>query len=174
MRERVIALLRERGVGLEDIGRLVFELQNRYQKDLTLKECVACVEKVLDKREVQYAVLTGLALDVLAEQGLLPDPLQSIVARDEPLYGVDETLALGITNVYGSIGFTNFGFLDRQKLGILHRLDREEQEQGRVHTFLDDLLAGIAAAAAAKLAHQRADEVAAAARPGEARRAATG
>ncbi len=174
MRSRVIELLLERGVTLEDIGRLVFELQNKYQRDLTLKECVACVEKVLEKREVQYAILTGIALDILAERGLLPEPLQAVVARDEPLYGVDETLALGITNVYGSIGFTNFGFLDRQKIGILHRLDREEQEQGRVHTFLDDLLAGVAAAAAAKLAHQRADEAAGIVRRGKTRRAASG
>lgn len=154
MRDKVIALLRERGVELGDIAELVHSLQNRYQNELTLEECTACVLDVLGKREVQFAFLTGIALDMLAERGSLPEPLQSLVGSDNPLYGVDETLALAITNIYGSIGFTNFGYLDKQKVGILARLDRPAD--GRVHTFLDDLVAGTAAAAAARLAHKRA------------------
>lgn len=157
MRERVIELLRERGVSLRDIGDLVFALQQKYQNGLTLEDCTCCVYDVLGKREVQYAFLTGIAIDTLTEKGLMPEPLQAVLAADEPLYGVDETMALGITNVYGSIGLTNFGFLDRQKIGVLARLDREQREGGRCHTFLDDLLAGLAAAAAARLAHSRAD-----------------
>lgn len=159
MRDLVIEQLRERGVRLEDIGELVLALQQRYQKDLTVEECTRCVYDVLGKREVQFTLLTGIALDRLTEQGLVPEPLQRILAEDEPLYGVDETLALGITNIYGSIGLTNFGYLDRQKVGILSRLDREQALSGRCHTFLDDLLAGVAAAAAARLAHARADGV---------------
>ncbi len=157
MRELVIALLRERGVTLEDIGELVLAVQQRHHPGLTLEDCTRCVHDVLGKREVQYTVLTGIALDQLTERGLVPEPLQTILAEDEPLYGVDETLALGIINVYGSIGLTNFGYLDRQKIGVLARLDGDERRSGRCHTFLDDLLAGVAAAAAARLAHARAD-----------------
>ncbi|HEY8489236.1 MAG TPA: phosphatidylglycerophosphatase A, partial [Thermaerobacter sp.] len=57
-----------------------------------------------------------------------------------------------ITNVYGSIGLTNFGYLDKVKLGVIERLNNEKA-QGRVQTFLDDLVAGVAAAAAARIAH---------------------
>lgn len=157
MRDQVIRMLKERGVTLEDIGELVLALQSKFHDDLSVEECTRCVYDVLAKREVQYAFLTGIALDVLTERRLIPEPLQSILACDEPLYGVDEILALGITNIYGSIGLTNFGFLDRQKLGVLGRLNDEEKLSGRCHTFLDDLLAGLAAAAAARLAHGRAD-----------------
>lgn len=156
MKSRVIDLLAQRGVSLPDIGELVYLLQNKYNNGLLLEECTRCVNEVLEKREVQFAILTGIALDMLAEQKVLPEPLQTIVETDEPLYGVDEIMALGITNIYGSIGLTNFGFLDRQKIGVLSRLDHDEKHNGQVHTFLDDLLAGVAAAAAAKLAHSRA------------------
>lgn len=154
MRAKVIKLLQERGVTVEDIGALVYELQHRYNPDLTVEACARSVFEVLKKREVQNAFLTGIALDMLAERKLLPQPLQGIIERDEPLYGVDEIMALGITNIYGSIGLTNFGFLDRQKIGILMKLDQEEKKMNRVHTFLDDLIAGLAAAAAAKMAHR--------------------
>jgi phosphatidylglycerophosphatase A len=70
---------------------------------------------------------------------------------DESLYGVDETLAMGITNVYGMIGLTSFGYLDKVKPGIIRKLN----EKGKhIHVFLDDLIAGLAAAASARIAHQ--------------------
>ena len=54
---------------------------------------------------------------------MLEEPLQAIVEVDEGLYGVDEILAFSIVNVYGSIGFTNYGYIDKQKPGILERLN---------------------------------------------------
>lgn len=136
-----------------EIGRVVQEIQKPYYPDLTLDECVNGVEMVLRKREVQHAILTGLALDVLAEEKRLPEPLQSIIATDDFLYGVDEILALSITNVYGSIGLTNFGYLDKTKPLIIGQLNMAKN--GRCHTFLDDLVAAIAAAAASRIAHSK-------------------
>ncbi|MDI3280351.1 MAG: phosphatidylglycerophosphatase A, partial [Bacillota bacterium] len=130
----------------------VLELQRSYYPGLTLEACRESVGRVLEKREVQHAILTGIALDMLAEEGVLPEPLLDIVRRDDPLYGVDEILALSIVNVYGSVGLTNFGYLDKAKLGIVKRLNRHRL--GRVNTFLDDLISAVAAAAAARLAHQ--------------------
>ncbi len=147
----VVDELRKRGVEVSDIAKIVIELQEKYHPDLTFSECEQAVEKVLSKREIQHAIYTGIALDVLAEQKLLPQPLQSIMETDEPLYGVDEILALSITNVYGSIGLTNFGYLDKTKLGIIGKLNDHKTQ---IHVFLDDLIAGIAAAAAARIAHQ--------------------
>ena len=140
-----------RGVELEDIAEIVFDLQKDYFEGLTMEMCVENVRAVLRKREAIHAVLTGIAIDEIADQKLFPEPLQSIIAADEGLYGVDEILALGITNLYGSIGLTNFGYLDKHKLGIIHRIDNEKSET--VNTFLGDLIAAVAAAAASRIAH---------------------
>lgn len=154
LREHVIALLAERGVRLHDIAEIVYHIQRDHHLGLRLEDCVESVYEVLRKREVQYALLTGITLDVLTEEGHVPPPLGPILARDASLYGIDEVLALAITNVYGSIGFTNFGYLDKQKIGILARLHNAGKDGRQVNTFLDDLVAGVAAAAASRLAHR--------------------
>ncbi|KUK10310.1 MAG: Phosphatidylglycerophosphatase A [Clostridia bacterium 41_269] len=143
--------LAERGVSIEKIAEIVYVLQERYVEGLTLMECREAVRAVFKKREVQHAVLTGIALDILAEKNALPSPLLEIIRNDESLYGIDEVLAFAITNVYGSIGLTNFGYLDKTKLGIIGELNNGKNKQ--VNTFLDDLIAAIAAAASARLAH---------------------
>src|SRR5690625_3068283 len=149
-------LIIERGVTLKDIAELVHYLQSPYHDNLKLEECLHNVDRVLAKREVQHAILTGIHLDMLAEQNKLDDPLQKIIETDESLYGIDEIIAFSIVNVYGSIGFTNYGFIDKQKPGILERLN--DQSTGEVHTFLDDIVGAIAAAASSRLAHANADD----------------
>lgn len=144
---------RARGVRIEDIAALVLRVQRPHLPNLELADCLASVEAVLGKREVCHAVLTGIALDTLAERGLLPEPLQTALLHDDPLYGIDEVLALAVVNIYGSIGFTNFGHLDKVKPGIVGRVDRRGHAPGRCNTFLDDLIAAVAAAAAARIAH---------------------
>ncbi|WP_044896301.1 phosphatidylglycerophosphatase A [Bacillus alveayuensis] len=149
--------LEERGVTITDIAEIVMKLQQKYIPDITIDECKKHIENVLKKREIVHAVLTGIALDQMAEQKLLPEPLQQLVETDEPLYGIDEILPLSIVNIYGSIGFTNFGFLDKEKYGIIKKLDSEKN--GRVNTFLDDIVAAIAAAAASRIAHHHRDQM---------------
>lgn len=153
MAREIIELLERRGVTVDDIVDIVYTLQKPYHPDLERDPCVTSVMRVLAKREVQYALYTGVALDELAEQKALPEPLQRILETDEPLYGVDEILALSITNVYGSIGLTSFGFLDKEKIGIIAKLNNK---RNGVHVFLDDLVAGVAAAASARIAHRSA------------------
>ncbi len=147
--------LEERGVTLEDIADLVYYLQNKYQDNLTLDTCLENVDRVLMKREVQNAIITGIQLDVLAEQKNLASPLQEILETDESLYGIDEVIALSIVNVYGSIGFTNYGYIDKQKPGILEKLN---DKSNGCHTFLDDIVGAIAAAASSRLAHSAAND----------------
>ncbi|QHA94325.1 phosphatidylglycerophosphatase A [Bacillus sp. N1-1] len=144
--------LKERGVEIKDIADLVFYLQEKYHPNLEIETCIQNVERVLSKREVQNAVLTGIQLDELTERKLLDQPLQDILMKDEGLYGVDEIIALSIVNVYGSIGFTNYGFIDKQKPGILERLN--DKTTGECHTYLDDIVGAIAAAASSRLAHR--------------------
>ncbi|EHI68963.1 phosphatidylglycerophosphatase A family protein [Streptococcus ictaluri] len=144
-------LLQERGVSLTDMAELVLFLQNKYIPHLTLEECLDSVKAVLEKREVQNAIITGIELDKLAESNQLSQPLLTILKKDEGLYGIDEIMALSIVNLYGSIGFTNYGYLDKTKPGIVETLNTKDGHS--CHTFLDDIVSAIAAAAASRIAH---------------------
>lgn len=147
--------LEKRGVTIKDIAELVYYLQSKYHDELDLNDCIENVESVLGKREVQNAILTGIQLDMLAEKNLIEEPLLDMLKRDESLYGVDEIVALSIVNVYGSIGFTNYGYIDKVKPGILEYLN--DKEGTMCHTFLDDIVGAIAAAASSRLAHRAAN-----------------
>ncbi|HHT55778.1 MAG TPA: phosphatidylglycerophosphatase A [Acholeplasma sp.] len=144
----------ERGVELIEIAKLTCELQSQYVKDIKVETCLEHVERVVMKREVQHAILTGLELDILAEKRILSEPLLSMILGDYGLFGIDEILALSIVNVYGSIGFTNFGYVDKLKPGIIGKLDRQGKETGQCNTFLDDIVGAIVAAAASSIAHK--------------------
>ncbi|UOQ94238.1 phosphatidylglycerophosphatase A [Halobacillus shinanisalinarum] len=148
--------LTDRGVTIDDMAELVHYLQSKYHPSLTMKDCRYNVNQVLKKREVQNAIVTGIQLDKLAEQKQLEEPLQSTIEVDEGLYGVDEIIAFSIVNVYGSIGFTNYGYIDKQKPGILQALN--DKSSGQCHTFLDDIVGAIAAAASSRLAHSAVGE----------------
>lgn len=148
--DHILSVLRDRGVTVAPIAKIVYKLQKPYNDLLTLQQCEESIYAVLAKREVQFTLYTGIALDELAEKKMLPQPLQAIMEADEGLYGVDETLALGIVHVYGMIGLTSFGYLDKQKTGIIRKLNDNKEA---IHVFLDDLVAGLAAAASARIAH---------------------
>ncbi|MFE5318813.1 phosphatidylglycerophosphatase A [Paenibacillus sp. NPDC056579] len=154
--QHIVEWLEKRGVTIERIADIVWKLQLPYNPQLKKEACVDSVLAILKKREVQYSLYTGIALDELAEKKLLPEPLQSIMERDESLYGVDETLALGIVHVYGMIGLTSFGYLDKEKIGIIRELN---DNKSHIHVFLDDLVAGLAAAASARIAHKHQDRL---------------
>ncbi|ADC50868.1 MULTISPECIES: phosphatidylglycerophosphatase A family protein [Alkalihalophilus] len=146
--------LKNRGVSIDDIASIVYDLQRPYNAHVTHEQCYESVDAVLCKREIQHAILVGIELDELAEKKQLSEPLQSLIDTDEGLFGVDETIALGSVFGFGSIAVTSFGYLDKQKVGIINELDKRKSE---VHTFLDDLVASIAASAAARLAHRLRD-----------------
>ncbi|WLD95372.1 phosphatidylglycerophosphatase A [Alkalihalobacillus sp. AL-G] len=145
-------LLKERGVRIIDVAEIVYDMQAPYAPGLKMQDCIESVEAVLEKREIQHALLVGIELDKLAEQKKLSEPLQSIVETDEGLFGIDETIAMGAVLGYGSIAITTFGHLDKQKIGIIERLDTKRGSG--VHTFLDDLVASLAANASSRLAHR--------------------
>ena len=70
------ALIR-RGVKIQDIAKIVYELQVPYNKGLSLEQCVDSVESVLRKRELQHAILVSVELDEMAERGQLSEPLSA-------------------------------------------------------------------------------------------------
>ncbi|WP_035512333.1 phosphatidylglycerophosphatase A family protein [Halalkalibacillus halophilus] len=147
--------LEERGVSIESIADIVYQMQKPYNEELSLDDCVMSVDRVLMKREIQHAILVGVELDVLAEKEQLSEPLQSLVKQDEGLFGVDETIALGAALGYGSIAVTTFGHLDKVKVGIIEKLDTKDGKQ--CHTFLDDIVGSIAANASSRIAHRQRD-----------------
>lgn len=147
---KTILALNNKGVEIKDIAEIVYDLQKSYG-EITIEMCEENVLAVLRKRETIHAVLTALAIDEAVEKRLFPEPIQSIIEEDEGLYGIDEILSLSIVNIYGSIGLTNFGFLDKKKIGIIEELDKRKGNE--VTTFSDDIVAAIAAAAASRLAH---------------------
>ncbi|MEJ8786478.1 phosphatidylglycerophosphatase A family protein [Peptoniphilus sp. HCN-40583] len=148
--ETTIEALKDKGVEISDIAAIVYDLQKDYAP-ITMAMCEENVLAVLRKRETIHAVLTALAIDKAVEQERFEEPIQSIIAADEGLYGIDEVLSLSIVNIYGSIGLTNFGYLDKKKIGIIDQLDKRKGSE--VTTFSDDMVAAIAAAAASRLAH---------------------
>ncbi|HHX93831.1 MAG TPA: phosphatidylglycerophosphatase A [Tenericutes bacterium] len=155
LKEETINLLKSRGVTIRDIAELTMFLQAKYHEDLTIEECEETIHSMLDKREVQYAILTCIAFDMAAEENKFIEPVNTLIKEDSILYGLDETLALGVTNLYGSIGFTNYGYIDKVKPGILKELDRKGKAKEMCTTFLDDVVGALAAAAASKIAHTK-------------------
>ena len=158
MYEECVDLLKERGVVLEDIVECVVYLQRDFIEIIDRVEILEIVEGVLNKREVQHALLTGINIDIQTERREFgSSTIEDIITRDEGLYGIDEVLAYGICNLYGSIALTNYGYIDRVKPGIIGRLN--DLNNGQCNTFLDDIVGAIAAASASKLAHSQIEEV---------------
>ena len=152
MKELCVRLLNERGVELKDIAECVVFLQSKYYPQLTVDMAFEGVEAVLEKREVQNAILTGIFLDKSAEEGKVEGPLSEMLLQDEGLYGIDEVLAYGICNLYGSIALTNYGYIDKVKPLIISKLNSKGKQ---CNTFLDDIVGAIAASAASRFAHNR-------------------
>jgi len=149
----VVDLLEKHGVQLTDIAELVKVGQAEFIPNMSTELAIDSVEHVLHKTEVQDAIMTGIALDDLAEAGQIPEPLAGRIKSDHKTYGIDENMVMAILGVYGTISWTNFGYLDRMKPGIIGKLNEEQHNGGRVNTFIDDLVAAVAAAAEARIAH---------------------
>lgn len=147
----IIRNLNKRGVQMDDIVEIVIFLEKDYVHGLDKKLAVHAINKVLHKREAQNAIMTGIELDVLAEEHQLSAPMQRIMETDESTYGIDENLAITLASLYGSVSVTNYGYVDKLKHGVLEKLN--DKSTGKINVFLDDLVGAIAAAACGWLAH---------------------
>lgn len=143
--------LEKKGITYKDIAGITYDLQHNFLPEVKIDEYEEAAFDVMHKRELLNNVMVGLYLDKMATEGKLDEPLQSIVAHDVGVFGVDETLALQIANMYGSIGVTNYGYVDRVKPGVIGKLDTSKES---VNTFIDDIVGAIAAAVAGKIAHK--------------------
>lgn len=146
----VVKELDKRGIDEWTVGNAAYAMQHQYYPDVTVEQFGSELTNVLKKREVLNNLAVGFALDDLANRSLLPEPLQTIVANDLGAFGVDEALALSITQLYGTVSSTNYGHADKEKIGFAKELDNSN---GEINTFSDDLFSALASAVCARFAH---------------------
>lgn len=146
-----IEKLNERGVKVEEIALVAYNQQLKYNPTVSMDECIISVKKILSLRDVFHLLQLGAEIDRLAEAGLLKGPIQDIINYDLGVFGIDEIFGLDIARLYGAIGQTNFGDIDVNKPGIVNQLNEEGKKDGVCHTFLDDIVGAIAAAAATRV-----------------------
>ncbi|MFI3251770.1 MAG: phosphatidylglycerophosphatase A [bacterium] len=155
-----IETLKQRGVSIDEIALISFNQQSKYTKDVSMDVCVESVIKVLSYRDIFHHVQLGAEIDRLTEEKLFKGPIQDILYHDLGLFGIDEVLGLDISGIYGVIGKTNFGDVDINKPGIVDKLNEEGKKEGHCHTFMDDIVGAIAAAASTRVAQVMNEELA--------------
>ena len=146
-------ILEERGVKLEDIAAIAYRQQSRYNPNINMEDCLESVKKIISYRDIFHIILLGVEIDKLTEQGKLSSPIQDILKADLGLFGIDEIFGLSIAQEFGVIGQTNFGDIDVNKPGIVRELNEHgKSDCEECHTFLDDIVGAIAAAASTRVA----------------------
>lgn len=152
MTELNIKTLNRRGIQVTDIAEIAFNQQSRYTKDIVFNDCVESVLKILSFRDVFHHIQLFAEIDRLAEENKLEGPIGDILRADLGLFGIDELVGLDIASLYGTIGQTNFGDIDVNKPGLVNTLNEGGKKEGVCHTFMDDIVGAIAAAASTRIA----------------------
>lgn len=150
--QHVLDLLGERHVDLTRMAQIAYESQLPYEPSITIDKCKQAILHVLKKREVQNVVLTGIVVDKMVDQGLIPDEyLIKILKNDENQYQCDELLSTGCVEVFGGVASSNRGYLDKTKPGVIGEVDGRTDS---CNVFLDDILAAIISSAESYIANK--------------------
>ena len=161
MYELNVERLKERGVELEAIAEIAYHQQSRYIPNVSFDVCLESVKKLLSLRDIFHIVQLGIEIDRMTEQGLFRSPIQDIMKADLGMFGIDEIIGLAVAQNYGAIGQTNFGDIDVNKPGIVAKLNSDGKgDKPECHTFLDDIVGAIAAAASTRVAQIMSEELA--------------
>jgi len=148
-----IEMLNKRGVQIKDIAEIAFRQQSKWNDKISYQECLDSVEKILSLRDVFHILQLGAEIDRLTEEKAFQGPIQSILASDLGMFGIDELFGLELAGLYGTIGKTNFGDIDVNKPGIVSKLNYDGKgDKQACHTFLDDIVGAVAAAASTRVA----------------------
>lgn len=68
--------LLERGVTIEEIAKIAYKQQYRYNKDIKMEDCIESVEKILSLRDIFHLVQLGAEIDRLTEEHAFRGPIQ--------------------------------------------------------------------------------------------------
>ncbi len=152
MTEINIQTLKDRGIEINEIATIAYKQQSKYTKNIKMEDCVESVIKILSYRDIFHHIQLGAEIDRLVEEKQFKGPIQDILYHDLGLFGIDEVIGLDIAGMYGAIGKTNFGDVDVNKPGIVDELNEIGKKEGKCHTFMDDIVGAIAAAASTRVA----------------------
>ncbi|MFA7561705.1 MAG: phosphatidylglycerophosphatase A [Candidatus Izemoplasmatales bacterium] len=148
-----IEMLNKRGVTVGEIADIAYRQQSKWNANISYQECFDSVEKILSLRDVFHILQLGAEIDRLTEANAFEGPIQSILASDLGMFGIDELFGIELAGLYGTIGKTNFGDIDVNKPGIVSKLnDDGKHDKAACHTFLDDIVGAVAAAASTRVA----------------------
>lgn len=148
-----IETLKNRGVTLHDIADIAYQQQSKWSNDISMADCIESVEKILSLRDTFHILQLGAEIDRLTEENLIKEPIREILHSDLGMFGIDELFGLEIAGLYGTIGKTNFGDIDVNKPLIVGKLNEDGKgDKPMCHTFLDDIVGAVAAAASTRVA----------------------
>lgn len=148
-----VETLKERTVSVEEIAEVAYRQQSKWSNNISLQQCIDSVEKILSLRDCFHILQLGAEIDRLTDEGMFKGPIQEILKVDLGMFGIDELFGLELAGMYGTIGKTNFGDIDVNKPLVVDRLNGDgKHEGGMCHTFLDDIVGAIAAAASTRVA----------------------
>lgn len=153
MLEMNIKTLKERTVSVKEIAEVAYRQQSKWSKDLSMKDAIDSVEKILSLRDTFHILQLGAEIDRLTDEKIIKGPIYEILKSDLGMFGIDELFGLEIAGLYGTIGKTNFGDIDVNKPLVVNRLNEDGKDgKGMCHTFMDDIVGAIAAAASTRIA----------------------
>jgi phosphatidylglycerophosphatase A len=153
MLEMNIKTLQERTVSVEEIAEIAYNQQKKWSDNISMRDCIDSVEKILSLRDVFHIVQLGAEIDRLADEKAFKGPILDVLLQDLGMFGIDELFGLELAGMYGTIGKTNFGDIDVNKPLAVDRLNGDgKTEHGMCHTFMDDIVGALAAAASTRVA----------------------
>jgi len=152
MLEMNIKTLKQRTVTVEEIAEVAFRQQSKWSSTISMSDCIESVHKILSLRDVFHLLQLGAEIDRLTDEGAFKGPIQEILKVDLGMFGIDELFGLELAGLYGTIGKTNFGDIDVNKPLVIDRLNDVGKHGGMCHTFMDDIVGALAAAASTRVA----------------------
>ena len=124
-------------------------MQHDYLPDYEISDFAEQFSEVLKKREVLNLLAFAFELDNLANKRMFSEPIQNIIENDAGFWQIDEILASSLAQLFGMLAITNYGYLDKNKVGIARRLDEEDS----ITVFSDDIVSALASAVIGRCGH---------------------
>ena len=124
-------------------------MQHDYLPDYEISDFAEQFSEVLKKSEVLNLLAFAFELDNLANKRMFSEPIQNIIENDAGFWQIDEILASSLAQLFGMLAITNYGYLDKNKVGIARRLDEEDS----ITVFSDDIVSALASAVIGRCGH---------------------